>query len=31
VRQDKTFLLGIQIDTGEGQSRDLSAWQELFI
>jgi len=30
VGQDKSFLLGIEIDTGEGQSRDLSAWQKLF-
>jgi hypothetical protein len=30
VRQDKTFLLGIEIDTGDGQSRDLGAWKKLF-
>ena len=28
--QDKTFLLGIEIDTGEHGSRDLSAWRKLF-
>jgi hypothetical protein len=30
VRQDKSFLLGIEIDTGAGQSRDLGAWHKLF-
>lgn len=28
--QDKTFLLGIEIDAGEDGSRDLSAWRKLF-
>ena len=27
---DKNFFLGIQIDEGPGQSRDLSAWKKLF-
>jgi PilZ domain-containing protein len=30
VRQDKSFLLGIEIDSGDGQSRDLGAWKKLF-
>lgn len=29
-RADKTFLLGIEIDSGAGQSRDLGAWRKLF-
>jgi hypothetical protein len=28
--RDKNFFLGIQIDDGAGQSRDLSAWKKLF-
>lgn len=28
--QDKTFLLGIEIDAGDEGSRDLSAWRKLF-
>ena len=30
LRQEKSFLLGIEIDEAN-DSRDLSAWQELFI
>lgn len=29
VKQDKSFLLGIEIEEGEG-SRDFSAWKKLF-
>lgn len=28
--RDKNFYLGIQIDEGAGQSRDLSSWKKLF-
>ena len=30
TQHDKTFLLGIEIDAGETQSRDISAWRKLF-
>jgi c-di-GMP-binding flagellar brake protein YcgR len=30
VRQDKSFLLGIEIDSNENQSRDLSVWRKIF-
>ena len=30
TRQDKTFLLGIEIDAGSTESRDLSAWRKIF-
>ena len=30
TRQDKTFLLGIEIDTGKTESHDLGAWRRIF-
>ena len=30
TRQDKTFLLGIEIDPGATESHDLSAWRKIF-
>lgn len=30
TRQDKTFLLGIEIDPGTTETHDLSAWRKIF-
>lgn len=30
TRQDKTFLLGIEIDSGATEHHDLSAWRRIF-